>query len=45
MNTGIALGIVFAITDKPAFPGSVAALVVGAAAGHTLAVGIRRRHA
>ena len=39
MNTGLALGIVFAMTDKPAFAGSVAALVVGAAAGLAVAVG------
>jgi hypothetical protein len=45
MNTGIALGIVFAMTVKPALVGSVGALVVGAAAGLTVALGMRRRYA
>lgn len=45
MNTGIALWIVFAMTVKTGFAGSVAALAVGAGAGLTLAVTQRRRHA
>ncbi len=45
MNTGLALGIVFAMTEKPALAGSAAALVVGAAAGLAVAVGVGRRHA
>jgi hypothetical protein len=45
MNTGLALGIVFAMTEKPALSGSAAALVVGAAAGLAVAVGAGRRHA
>ena len=45
MNTGLAIGIVFAMTAKPALPGSVLALVVGAAAGLGLAVGMGKRHA
>ncbi len=45
MNTGLALGIVFAMTAKPALAGSVAALVVGAGAGLAVAVGVVRRDA
>jgi len=45
MNTGLALGIVFAMTEKPALGGSAAALVAGAAAGLAVAVGAGRRHA
>ncbi len=45
MNTGLAVGIVFAMTAKPALVDSAAALVVGAAAGLAVAVGVGRRHA
>ena len=45
VNTGLALGIVFAMTAKPALAGSVAALVVGAGAGLAVAVGVGRRRA
>ena len=45
MNTGLAVGIVFAMTAKPALAGSTAALVIGAAAGLGIAIGAGRRHA
>lgn len=45
MNTGLAIGIVFAMTVKPALAGSAAAVVVGAAAGLGVAVGVGRSHA
>jgi hypothetical protein len=45
MNTGIAIAIVFAMTVKPAFPSSMAALAVGAAAGLAIALTQRKRHA
>jgi hypothetical protein len=44
-NTGIAIGIVFAMTVKPAFAGSAAAVAVGAAVGFAVALTQRRRHA
>ena len=44
MNTGLAIGIVFAMTAKPALAGSATALVVGASAGLGVAVGVGRRH-
>jgi hypothetical protein len=45
MNTGLAVGIVFVMTAKPALAGSAAALVVGAAVGLGVAIGVGRRHA
>ncbi|HET8656616.1 MAG TPA: hypothetical protein VFL93_13935 [Longimicrobiaceae bacterium] len=39
INTGLAIGVVFAMAAKPALVGSLSALVVGAAAG--LALGLR----
>jgi hypothetical protein len=45
MNTGLAVGTVFAMTAKPALAGSTAALVVGASVGLGVAVGVRRRRA
>jgi hypothetical protein len=45
MNTGLAVGIVFAMTAKPALAGSTAALLVGAVAGLGVAGGVGKRHA
>ena len=45
MNTGIAIAIVFAMSVKPAFAGSAAALAVGAAPGLAIALTERKRHA
>ena len=45
MNTGLAVGIVFVMTAKPELAGSTAALVIGAAAGLGVAVGVGKRHA
>lgn len=44
MNTGLAVGIVFAMSAKPALAGSVAALMIGAAAGLGVAIAAGRRH-
>lgn len=44
-NTGLALGIVFVMTTKPALAGSLAALVVAAGLGAVVALRLRRgRH-
>ncbi len=43
VNTGVALGVVFAMTVKPSLAGAIAALVVGAAAGATLGLLLLRR--
>jgi hypothetical protein len=40
MNTGLAIGIVFAMAVKPGFVGSASALVVGAAVGLVVARGV-----
>ena len=41
-NTGLALGIVFVMTTKPALTGSLAALVVAAGLGAVVALRLRR---
>jgi hypothetical protein len=41
-NTGLALGIVFVMTTKPALPGSIASLVVAAGLGAAVALRQRR---
>jgi hypothetical protein len=41
-NTGLALGIVFVMTTKPALPGSLASLVVAAGLGAVVAFRLRR---
>jgi hypothetical protein len=42
LNTGLALGIVFVMTNKPSLEASVAALLVAASAGATVGVSLRR---
>jgi hypothetical protein len=41
-NTGVALGIVFVMTTKPALAGSLAALAVAAGLGAAIALRLRR---
>jgi len=41
-NTGLAVGVVFVMTTKPALPGSLTALLIAALLGTAVAVLLRR---